>query len=136
VHEAECEIKGVTQYGERIKALAVYLNVSGTWGWYYVTGTVPIVGLILIDLATSISESSSNNPISVYPNPAKEYVNITSNENISSVKVMNPLGQLTAYNIPNSKIYRMNTSNLKAGVYFIQIQTSKETIIKKVNIIQ
>ena len=26
VHEAECEIKGVTQYGNRIKAFAVYLN--------------------------------------------------------------------------------------------------------------
>lgn len=26
IHEAECEVKGITQYGVRIKALAVYLN--------------------------------------------------------------------------------------------------------------
>ena len=63
----------------------------------------------------------------VYPNPAKSVLNITTKEfiNIGTVNVYNTLGQLVLA-IPNAeKVSNVDVSNLKSGNYFLQIKTDK-----------
>ncbi|NTW33018.1 MAG: T9SS type A sorting domain-containing protein [Bacteroidetes bacterium] len=87
-----------------------------------------------IAISSSINENETENQINVYPNPAKESINIESTDKVVSVKIMNVMGQLVEAGMPNSTMFKVNTSNLNSGVYFVQIQTAKGTIVKKINI--
>ena len=84
-----------------------------------------------ITLATTENKASTSE-ISIYPNPAKDFVNILSKERLSSVEIYNMTGQ----KILESKNTKINTSNLKSGVYMVKIvdiknqTTSKKLIIK------
>ena len=70
--------------------------------------------------------------ISVYPNPASDLLNINSNNQILSIKILNYTGQIVAENIFNSKEVIINTSTFNSGIYFIQIETEKGISTKKV----
>ena len=66
----------------------------------------------------------------VYPNPVKDYLNIsTSRESTGNVKITSASGAL----IRNIKIekQRVDVSSLPTGVYFISIETEKAVIVKK-----
>ncbi len=56
----------------------------------------------------------------IYPNPAKDVVNISSSSDISTVKIMDITGKLvlSATTLSNNSI---NVSNLKTGVYILNI---------------
>lgn len=63
----------------------------------------------------------------VYPNPAKADLNITTKESINtqSMRVYNTLGQLVLVVTNAEKTANIDVSNLTAGNYFIQIKTHK-----------
>lgn len=111
---------------------AAYLRVGTTWGWYSITGLVPIADLILYDPTTGINETETDINFSVYPNPASEALNIVSESNIISAKLMNAIGQVVASEAPNSKKLTFNTSDFISGIYFVQVQTAKGMSTKKV----
>ncbi|HNW89845.1 MAG TPA: T9SS type A sorting domain-containing protein [Bacteroidales bacterium] len=111
---------------------AAYLRVGTTWGWYSVTGLVPIADLITYNPTTGINETETDINFSVYPNPAREALNIVSESNIISMKVMNAIGQVVATDVPNSKSLAINTSDFISGIYFVQVQTTKGMSTKKV----
>ena len=62
----------------------------------------------------------------VYPNPATEIVNIKSDYTITSVDVMNFVGQ-TVYTSSNveSKTAKLNVTTFTAGVYFVKVSTTE-----------
>lgn len=70
--------------------------------------------------------------VEVYPNPAKDVLNIRSNELIQKIEIfdaqMHLLGQQTA----NSSLVQMNVSSLISGVYFLRIQTAQQQYMKRV----
>lgn len=82
-------------------------------------------------LATTENNASSGE-ISIYPNPAKDFVNIQSNIKVKSVEIYNMAGQ----KVLNSKETKINTTNLKPGVYMVKIKdvanqiSSQKLIIK------
>ena len=63
----------------------------------------------------------------VYPNPAKAYLNITAKEtiNVKSISVYNTLGQLVLVVTNADKASKIDVSSLKSGNYFVQIKTDK-----------
>jgi hypothetical protein len=63
----------------------------------------------------------------VYPNPAKDILNITAKEtiNVKSISVYNTLGQLVFVVTNADKVSKIDVSGLKAGNYFVQIKTDK-----------
>ncbi|MBI9037256.1 MAG: T9SS type A sorting domain-containing protein [Bacteroidales bacterium] len=68
----------------------------------------------------------------VYPNPANDVINISSNFEVSNVKVMNYLGQ-TIDNINVSGMdVTINTLTYDAGIYFIQVETEKGITTQKI----
>ena len=68
----------------------------------------------------------------VYPNPAKDYISIQSNNiKINSVEVYNVIGKrlLLSTKLNDNKL---NISNLNAGVYLLKISANERTLVKKV----
>jgi hypothetical protein len=70
--------------------------------------------------------------IRMYPNPASEHLAISSgNLTMSSLKILNAQGQLiSAYTSKGSSTI-LDVHSLPAGVYFIQVQTSQGSTVKK-----
>lgn len=75
--------------------------------------------------------SLAENALSIYPNPAKSIVTIVSGEKINQIKVMDPGGK--TINVPIDYQYKqIDFSHMPNGVYFIRINTLKETFNEKV----
>jgi hypothetical protein len=86
--------------------------------------------------AVGIPEVSGGS-IMIYPNPANEFVNVKSDYNISRIEVLNFIGQ-TVYsvNTANTKVVKVNTSSLEAGVYFVRVTTSKGNRTAKITVVR
>ena len=64
-----------------------------------------------------------NSNISVYPNPANDFVNIESSANINEVKIFNNLGQIVYSQKIDNNFVRINTEKFITGIYHIQINS-------------
>ncbi len=86
------------------------------------------------NLATPLAtEEEHLNAVSLYPNPANDYIKIQSEENISATTIYNVTGQkIKTFPIGNSNSTIINTRNLSNGFYYLKITTDNEKIIKKI----
>jgi hypothetical protein len=79
----------------------------------------------------------STEGIAIYPNPAKDVLNIQATQDITFVTIMNNVGQVVFNNkVVNDNVLRVNTSAFEAGVYMIKVETQDDIMIKKVIISQ
>jgi len=69
--------------------------------------------------------------ISIFPNPATNLVNVATGANLQEVRILNNSGQLVFNQQVDEQSLHVNTSNLQAGVYFIEIRTSAGVITEK-----
>jgi len=79
-----------------------------------------------------------NNQVAVYPNPAKDILNVDcliSNE-ITEITLIDLLGNTIYHSTPNTQHTIINVADLNAGVYFITIADSKHNLITKKLIIE
>lgn len=67
---------------------------------------------------------------SVYPNPASDYINITSEEKIDNIALYNSLGQLVLEKKGNT--IQLDIEGLKSGLYVLKIYSDSLSTIKKV----
>ncbi len=77
------------------------------------------------NLATT--EFSNSNSVDFSPNPVKDVLNITNNENISRIYIFNYLGQLVYDSYLNSETTSINTTNLCSGNYILKLETINNT---------
>ncbi len=82
---------------------------------------------------TSVVENIGNNKIGIliYPNPAKDFINIKSEETIENVSVYDHLWQPVTHHKVNDKTLQLTTAEWIKGIYLIQIQLNKHIILKK-----
>jgi hypothetical protein len=73
--------------------------------------------------------SSSN--FSLFPNPVKNVLNISSEAEIKEVSIYNTLGQLVIRQAQSSNNVALSTENLSKGVYIIAVQVQNEIIRKQ-----
>jgi len=106
---------------------------SSTGAW-----TIGVFGPAgVMDTPGTINASSSVASIfatfSVYPNPVSSSLTISSEEMISTVDVINVIGQTVISQNVNSKLTQIATSNLKNGVYFVRVQDNNgNTSVSKI----
>lgn len=90
---------------------------------------------ITVDGCLGLTENTSN-LVTIAPNPASEYIQVTidGNNSIQDVQIISLEGQ--AVNIGVTKIdnhsTQVNVSSIARGVYFIQITTERGEIVKKI----
>jgi hypothetical protein len=69
----------------------------------------------------------------VYPNPAREVLNIAADKEMNSVVVTDIIGnEVLSANEVNAKKATLNTASLKAGVYFVRVYSAEGSSVKKV----
>lgn len=71
--------------------------------------------------------------IAVYPNPAKDKINLQfeTNDAHGSVQLLNELGQLITTKEIESGHVTINTSTMPAGMYLLRLQIGEEVLFKK-----
>ncbi len=77
-------------------------------------------------------EHSSQQNISLFPNPSNEAITITTNnEKILSLNILNLLGCTVLENNGNQNKITIDTSTLSKGIYFVQMKTANGIAVKK-----
>jgi hypothetical protein len=86
---------------------------------------------VLVDILTGVSEMDNSMP-HIFPNPASDLLNISSDKPIQKVNIMNIYGVLLYSSEKHSgNEIRIALKDFSPGVYFVQIEMENETILKK-----
>jgi hypothetical protein len=85
------------------------------------------------DFSTGINAVDFSNVVSVFPNPANEYVQVLSPES-ANIQLLDAAGRLVlgSINAIGGQTQTINTSDLSAGVYFVRIANDNFSVMKKI----
>lgn len=72
--------------------------------------------------------STKENFIKIYPNPAKNFINIEAKESIKEVSVFNEAGQFFKVKLINNQV---NIGSLSSGIYYLKIDFANNSEIRK-----
>jgi len=148
VHEAEC--MSSDPYGEwtiNDGTGALKCQDNGIWEFTEVVGTrYDITGVTsfsyglfelnyrresdIVVLANIDSEFASQ--ISLYPNPASDYITVNVPHGAEMITITNLVGQVVSEINVDSEISTIDIENLEAGVYFVKITKAEKTAIVKI----
>jgi hypothetical protein len=78
------------------------------------------------------SFDSSN--FTYYPNPVKNTLNLSYNQEISNVEVFNLLGQKVSSNVINANAAQIDMSNLSKGAYMVKVSSNNQ--LKTIKVIK
>lgn len=68
----------------------------------------------------------------VYPNPAKDYLQITTSEKLNMVEIYNATGVLVYSERVEGQQVSINTKGFSSGVYMLKLKSGNNTISKKI----
>lgn len=79
------------------------------------------------------SIESRNNGIAVYPNPASEYIFVTSETSLESVQLLDSRGRRIHQEAvqPNVKEYKVDLHPFETGIYLLRIKTANAIVTHK-----
>jgi PKD repeat protein len=86
--------------------------------------------LLTVDACIGINENADNG-IKLFPNPATNVVNLTSESQMMSIHVFNYIGQIVLEMQVNGNSCQMNTSDFKSGIYSVRIETEDGFVLKQ-----
>ncbi len=79
-------------------------------------------------IATIITGFDLNDPLlQFYPNPVIDELNISLNEEIKEIVVLNTIGQIVATKVVNNKEGMINLSDVANGIYLIRVNSSNNS---------
>jgi hypothetical protein len=95
--------------------------------------TVGYGGLFKLDLGhVNVNEYTlQNNPITFYPNPAKEIVHINTTSDVEKIQLIDISGQIVIEQNTFGKQLELNTSKCEPGIYLIKLYSLTNTITQK-----
>jgi len=98
------------------------------WG----VGQCPLPAPLNCNVFTSIVENNFKKEIVLYPNPAKDKLNLKWNStNTISITIYNALGQELSTTFLSKQDDSIDISNLQNGLYFLKVSDGNKTWIKK-----
>jgi glycosidase len=84
------------------------------------------------ELATSVSNKTSNSLVNIYPNPAIDHILIDSKEVIQRVELFSVDGKMIRNINTNVNYINMRLEDINPGLYFLRIQTSGQLYTEKI----
>jgi hypothetical protein len=90
---------------------------------------------VSIDFLVGTPEMPANEArISIFPNPAHDYIHITSSEEMSQVEILNQLGQKVYSQTSRTNTCDLSTTGFENGIYYVRITTAQGTSVQKLMI--
>lgn len=86
--------------------------------------------IIIRDMDQMAVSDVSRSQISIYPNPAAEFLNIRTDDKIKSVRIYSTTGNLVK--TENNHLSILNIASLPKGNYMVTIETDKGSETKKI----
>lgn len=108
-----------------------FLNEQTGWAGGFSTNATTS-GVFKWDYQTNVQSVQQMVNISVYPNPASEFVTVESSEKINSIEVINQLGQRMMNQNVNSLKSNLSLNRFGKGIYLLKVNTDKGSNIYKV----
>ncbi|UCH13029.1 MAG: T9SS type A sorting domain-containing protein [Bacteroidales bacterium] len=105
-------------YEFRLRALDVYENMSG---W---TPTIDVT-------VTSVDENTVSS-LKLYPNPANNVINISSEESIENVTITDIIGQEVMKINVNASSTQIMVQDLSSGVYFLTVKLNSGSSVNRI----
>lgn len=121
--------------GETTQTITVNGGIGTSNIWVQVTSSsgCTAADTISIDIITALSNISNLSEINVWPNPVINTFELTANQGIEQIELIDMLGQIVlakSYNSAQNKIV-LNAENLSAGIYTVHLkQAQKSSYIK------
>ncbi|MGJ8743461.1 T9SS type A sorting domain-containing protein [Polaribacter sp.] len=96
---------------------------SRPWTWSSGGSEIRIDEVNMTNESTASVNDVFSSQISIYPNPAKEFVQISTNETITGIAIYNLIGKkvISSNNLINNKI---DVSNLSKGIYVLKVMSN------------
>lgn len=122
-------------YSMPIRDICIFNNELYVAGYFRKIGNDSIASVAKYNHSLSIKNTSEiNRQISIFPNPATSYTTIKTCNNMNMIKEVEIYTiegkMLKQYTFSQNKI-TINTSQLSAGMYIIEVQTSKNKMYQK-----
>lgn len=70
--------------------------------------------------------------VSVFPNPAKNIINIDANQKLESIRIFDQLGQIVQESQVRTIKTTLNVTHLKRGVYVLEVKTPENVSYRKI----
>jgi hypothetical protein len=87
---------------------------------------------VTVTIIVGVDDLAKEGLISVYPNPAANYVNLSISDDVKEIRVLNYVGQvMDEMNTVDTKLIQLNTSTYANGTYLIEFKTGAGDIITK-----
>jgi hypothetical protein len=120
-------------FGESKDSVAFFSSLAGinfihvrTNEILYKTATLPDTAFNDVDTTfilrpTAITEFGWANTVTIFPNPARDFINIEAGAELSSIEVINELGWVIRKHIPAGLKAQISLLDLPKGVYQLKI---------------
>ena len=129
------------------------LPITGGWQSWQTTSTQTVLNTGIYTLKMKVLKSGfnlnwfdfefvsslsvadlKNNTISIYPNPVSDQfqINLNNQQKILNLKILDVNGRIVKRIKPNLSRNTYQLSNLKAGIYFLLLETDKGRLEKKI----
>lgn len=88
----------------------------------------------IVDNAVGLAEISGKDGLNIYPNPAKDVINVTLGVNkiVDRFQLVNMTGKVIYEENPRSNKFDVDVKFCAKGLYFINLYVGKEVITKKI----
>jgi hypothetical protein len=108
-------------------------------GYHQVSSQATIVDADkLVEISLQVDDVSvslhDNQTLVIYPNPANQRFRIEASQMIEMVRVVDLLGQVWYFSMPNDYRVDVNVSDLSEGIYLVQVRTQKGTLTKRLQV--
>lgn len=122
------DIEGFERYSANIPSGAKYIAIQATeigefQYWFSMYPNYVLLDNITIAEGDGIEDITSEDNVSIYPNPANNVINVNAASNINNVEIFNMMGQKVAAFDANDTHVQINTTALSNGMYLMRITT-------------
>jgi len=86
-----------------------------------------------VSTCTGIEEATANNLVSIYPNPANDFITVQlMDETIgATIQILNALGEIVLTENATTNGTLLKTDNLTNGIYFVKVESKNGKAIRK-----
>ncbi|WP_298878985.1 T9SS type A sorting domain-containing protein [uncultured Polaribacter sp.] len=101
-------------------------------GWMNGDTEVRVDNLSLVNLGSTASVNDIfSSKISIYPNPANDFISVSTSETITGMEIYNLIGKKVVSSA-NTKNNTINVSNLAKGVYVLKVMSNDLVASRKI----